>query len=659
MTLERADPNRKVLLEGKTYNKLAEAADRVLGGEFSRLSGLLGQSPTRVKIRNKSGAPLDRWWVVGIDVATITPPENQLEFENVHYFDGIVPTTDHLDKFAIIQEPIDTNATGFGIAIGVSTAFVNMTDETHTHATAIDGDPTKLESSETGFAKILHVEPGTGVKIAKVVIRGGGGPGRVDIVRIDDVSIPDCQDVPRLSECIWEGKVVHPTAGDQCGDPFTDGEDIWIVAVNKCTPPTVLKKAERYLAHRLADEHMFQSTTKPLYAIRESEAATDSTKIVTPVGTLCRNITRDAKCLFDGRETTLDTASADMCDKFGESATKVWIITMNSCPQQEELMEHENYLGRHVGVFDPGGDSRPMYAVDGTRETHRFVSVVDEVGQDCKTLFGEDNAQCLFDGRIHSLDMSSADLCDRWSEGSDPCWILTMNSCPAIQYLNKTDRFLGRYMGNFDPGTDDRPVYVIDGNRTHIVPFTLTAALPLSPPSTATATWDGGPPSPDDQIIVHDPHILFPRTKIGSKGYACRDVEGRYLVMNVQQIARFLLVWLDGDMRTGFNGVPKPDASPFQWEILDKSPFILKPPSIGDLWNNFNLEAADGERVLIGFNESNARWIVLQAEHRKIRMVETLTYNTISGDLTQTRRDIVCMGIDSSLSPEFIVNIPP
>jgi hypothetical protein len=127
-------------------------------------------------IQNNSGANLDRFAVVGLDVATFLPSDNADTFAAQVTFSGLTPTTAaHAGKFAILLEPCAMGAVAHAVVSGVVPVKLNVQSAGDTFADVDDGVAGDLKTSGSGAAQILWKETGTGAGKWGYVRLGGGG----------------------------------------------------------------------------------------------------------------------------------------------------------------------------------------------------------------------------------------------------------------------------------------------------------------------------------------------------------------------------------------------------------------------------------------------------------------------------------------------------
>jgi hypothetical protein len=136
-----------------------------------------------VLVRNESGADRERFDVLGIEGPIIERVDNEEEFKQRVALRGVVPSTPHAGKFAILLEPAKDQAIVRACVDGVCVVRVRMVDEAHTSADIAVGVASRLESGDSGTARLLWVEPvedRQDPEIAWTVARiGGGGGGSV------------------------------------------------------------------------------------------------------------------------------------------------------------------------------------------------------------------------------------------------------------------------------------------------------------------------------------------------------------------------------------------------------------------------------------------------------------------------------------------------
>jgi hypothetical protein len=133
-----------------------------------------------VKVRNNSGAAVDRFGVLGLDEPIFLPVSNAAslkELKRERQFTGVTPVAgSHRGRFAILAEPVKAGGVARAVVSGAYIAQVSVTDAAHQFADVKDGDATQLASDWGGSCRILWKDSGTGTKWA-VLLLGSADPG--------------------------------------------------------------------------------------------------------------------------------------------------------------------------------------------------------------------------------------------------------------------------------------------------------------------------------------------------------------------------------------------------------------------------------------------------------------------------------------------------
>lgn len=157
-------------------NAWTEAArwvrDRQLNSNRTPLAGLADGS---VLVKNTSGSDRDRGEVLAVDTPLVTPADNLKEFQRRIGLAGKVPAAQHAGQFVVLTQPIKNGSIGPAVASGAVAVKIKMVSASDTYADVLAGDCTQLGSSNSGAARILSVESGTGTKWAYVRLGAGAG----------------------------------------------------------------------------------------------------------------------------------------------------------------------------------------------------------------------------------------------------------------------------------------------------------------------------------------------------------------------------------------------------------------------------------------------------------------------------------------------------
>ena len=177
MTLRKVLPGEPFAVPAATWNAFIDAAQ-----DFKDRTADIGRQPTSagfrssgiIAVKNESGSARRQFDVLGLGEPIFLPGGGssggaEQSFRNFVAFRGVMPSEDeHPGKFVVLIEPLAAGAVGKGCVSGVCQVRVNVTDEDHEFAEVADGQADIVESGDTGSAKILWKEEGTGQKWAVV-----------------------------------------------------------------------------------------------------------------------------------------------------------------------------------------------------------------------------------------------------------------------------------------------------------------------------------------------------------------------------------------------------------------------------------------------------------------------------------------------------------
>ncbi len=110
-------------------------------------------------VRNQSGSDRDRFDVLGLSTVIITPTQNAQKFASRWALNAALPAATHTGKFAILQEPIKSNAFGLAMIVGVSPVYVTRPTGETSEIAGLKVGQTYLEAGLTG-AQILWEDSG-------------------------------------------------------------------------------------------------------------------------------------------------------------------------------------------------------------------------------------------------------------------------------------------------------------------------------------------------------------------------------------------------------------------------------------------------------------------------------------------------------------------
>ena len=178
--LKKTQPGQRLEIPAEAYNAFIDAARHVRDQRHNVGQDLL--EPPRqsgiIKVRNRSGAPRERFDVLMLHEPIVSPTANEQQFKNSVALDGYSPSEQATpsdpkvpvlgQRFVILLEPLAENAIGRATVAGVSVVRVNVIRDSDRFAEIDDGASGSLRSTPLGTARILWKESGTGVKWAVV-----------------------------------------------------------------------------------------------------------------------------------------------------------------------------------------------------------------------------------------------------------------------------------------------------------------------------------------------------------------------------------------------------------------------------------------------------------------------------------------------------------
>jgi hypothetical protein len=112
-----------------------------------------------VLIRNQSGSNRNRFDVLGLSNVLVTPTQNAQEFASRYAFNAALPAAAHAGKFAVLQEPVKSNAMGLALIVGVTPVLVTRPTGETSEIVGLKAGQTYLEAGLSG-AQILWEDSG-------------------------------------------------------------------------------------------------------------------------------------------------------------------------------------------------------------------------------------------------------------------------------------------------------------------------------------------------------------------------------------------------------------------------------------------------------------------------------------------------------------------
>ena len=196
--MEKVRAGQAIEIKASTWNAFIDAAKFVKEAERNeRGKGLKsGVDVGIVLVKNTTSNTIPRFGALVLSGVCVTPETNEDEFVScTPVFNGVKMTESLEGKpFGILLEPAEAGVIVRAMVLGVTpaTVTINSSDDEYAIPKA-NSDTGALESSDTGVARILWAESGTGSKWCLIQLGGAGGGGSSDKVMMCKVTGGDAQ----------------------------------------------------------------------------------------------------------------------------------------------------------------------------------------------------------------------------------------------------------------------------------------------------------------------------------------------------------------------------------------------------------------------------------------------------------------------------------
>lgn len=181
-----------------TYNAMLEAALKARANKPSHNAVLRDTvSATIVLVKNKTGADVDAFSVLGIDKPYILPSENEGEFTSRIAVEGVTPTSaEHSGgRVVVTLYPVRKDEIGKAVLVGAVPVKIKSPGDPEdvTAAEVGDGEVTHLIASMSGSIRVLWIQavadvgpgPGAGPGVDRwAIVALGGGTDSTVVVKI-------------------------------------------------------------------------------------------------------------------------------------------------------------------------------------------------------------------------------------------------------------------------------------------------------------------------------------------------------------------------------------------------------------------------------------------------------------------------------------------
>ncbi len=179
--MKKVQPGDRLKIPAETFNTFIDAARAFRADQqnFGAEARLELRDRDVVLVKNQSGTDRQRFDVLGIADALITPTNNLDEFQNRSPLTGVAPTiAEHVRRFVVLLEPVANGAIARAAIAGIVPVRLKVVYDWHQFAHIADGDSTHLVSDCVGFPVLWKDSAGNedenGNHWALVKI---GGPG--------------------------------------------------------------------------------------------------------------------------------------------------------------------------------------------------------------------------------------------------------------------------------------------------------------------------------------------------------------------------------------------------------------------------------------------------------------------------------------------------
>lgn len=162
---KRARPGQPLQIPAAVYNDFLDTAAAFKAQRQGTQAAGAGRplQPGQVLVKNTTGTNLDRFAVLGISDALISPADNANAFAERPMVQGVTPAAGHVGgRFVVLVEPIAAGKVGVAAAAGLTILKLNVTDANHQAADAKDGTTAAMVSVDSGPVQVLWKESGTG-----------------------------------------------------------------------------------------------------------------------------------------------------------------------------------------------------------------------------------------------------------------------------------------------------------------------------------------------------------------------------------------------------------------------------------------------------------------------------------------------------------------
>lgn len=136
-----------------------------------------------ILIRNATGETLQPDYIVGLDGLVNTPDSHPNEWHVCRFHKAVKPDPDQY-AFAVVIEEIAAGKAGLALIDGIHRVMVEVKDAAHQFAVPVKDVVARMESAESGSARLLYRKHASGIVPGLVHFTVGGGGGTAEPDRL-------------------------------------------------------------------------------------------------------------------------------------------------------------------------------------------------------------------------------------------------------------------------------------------------------------------------------------------------------------------------------------------------------------------------------------------------------------------------------------------
>jgi hypothetical protein len=208
----RVSSGQRIAPSAREWNAMIAAAEAHLDATQNQATpaGVAIPRGPRIRVRNSTAADLAQWSAVKLGDPIVTPSANLGEFTDSPTLEASTPDANSRGRWAILAESIPASRYGWAYLSGYVAAQIRVLDTSHGYVDAIPatGSTVYLATDDTGSARIIWAEPGTGTRWALLLL-GSPAPSGAIIALTPIAGIGAAFVVSGLRRCPWADCTVY------------------------------------------------------------------------------------------------------------------------------------------------------------------------------------------------------------------------------------------------------------------------------------------------------------------------------------------------------------------------------------------------------------------------------------------------------------------